>query len=71
MGKAVLDSVEVLLLRFESDVSKIFRPIAERAVSVELRATHLRNTLGVPCEPVLPHELGVQVAFRDESLNSA
>jgi len=70
MGEAVFDGVEIPLLRFESDISKIFRPIAQRAIGVGLCTTHLRNAIGISREPVHPHELGVEVALRDERLNS-
>lgn len=71
MGEAVLDCVEVLLLRLESDISEILRPIAERAVSVQLSAAHLRDTGGVTSEPVESDQFWIKVAFGHESLDSS
>jgi hypothetical protein len=50
-----LDGVEIFLLGLESDVSKIFRPIAERTVLVGSGALYLSNTLGTAREPVQAH----------------
>ena len=71
MGKAVLDGVEVSLLRFVSDVSKIFRPIAERAVGVRLCTADLCDAVGVSGEPMQPHKVRVKVALRNKRLNGS
>jgi hypothetical protein len=70
-GEAALDSVEVLLLGFESDVSKIFWPIPERAVGIRLCAAHPCNALGIPGEPMEPDQVRIKIASCNESLNGS
>jgi len=71
VGEAILDGVEVFLLRAEGNVSEVLRPIAERAVGVQLGSAYLGQPLGIASEPVEDDQLWVEMSLRHQCLNGS
>jgi hypothetical protein len=70
VGELRLDCVEVILLRLESDVSEVFRPISECAVLVEVGTRYVRDTrLRIALEPMKLHDPGVEVTPGNQRLD--
>jgi hypothetical protein len=68
---AAFNCVQVSALGLEDHFVEIFRPVAKRAVLIEVGATDLCDAgLRVALEPVKLDEVGAEFAFGDEGLDS-